>query len=174
MTAAVATSVLYPQSAESETDLSPETKSCCSPESMKEAQDAFAAAERLKELFTQISPLIEYYIREVCAECREVCCRQKHAFPDERDILFTSTLGITVEVSDPERLPDEPCECLGPSGCLKPRWMRPFRCTWFFCEPLIRSMEEGPQKGYRRLIGMMGEMVRLYAELSTASKGAAS
>jgi len=147
----------------------PETKSSRGLGTLKVLQDASAVGERLKELFIEVSPFIELYTGRVCPRCTQVCCTQRHAFADERDLIFMHALGIDAELPDSERPLEGACQWLGPAGCEKPRWMRPFRCTWFFCEPLLRVMEDGPQRGYRRLIGMMGEMVRLYSELPSSS-----
>jgi hypothetical protein len=120
-----------------------------------------AAARRLKKLLSQLSFMIEPYTQEVCPQCQEVCCKQRHAIPDERDRVFLVALGLESPPLDITRLPDEQCQFLGRMGCVNPRWMRPFRCTWFFCEPLLRAMESGPEKRYRELTALLGETVKL-------------
>jgi hypothetical protein len=47
--------------------------------------------------------------------------------------------------------------------------MRPFRCTWYFCEPLLAALNNGPQKKARRLSAALQEMIDLYAELPASS-----
>ena len=120
------------------------------------------AAQQLKELLTRISPLIEEYTAAICPACVDVCCRQKHGLYRDRDIAYLKSLGVQVPRRDATRLMESPCEAMGPTGCVLPRWMRPFKCTWYFCEPLLAALNEGPQRKARRLTADMGEMLRCY------------
>lgn len=126
----------------------------------------FDPAEELKQLLIESSPLIEEYTADVCPGCTDVCCRQKHGLYQERDIRYLRALGVALPQRDETRPPDGPCECMGPRGCVPPRWMRPFKCTWYFCEPLLAALREGPQKKARRLAAVMREMIDLYGGLS--------
>ncbi|HET6516250.1 MAG TPA: hypothetical protein VFG09_13905 [Thermodesulfovibrionales bacterium] len=125
-------------------------------------------AEHLRDLYSEIEPLIEQYTSAVCPQCREVCCRQRFAFPDEKDLLFLKILGAGIPTCDVSRPDDGPCQFLGKKGCVKPRWLRPLRCTWFFCEPLLKAMGEGTPKTFRKLTAVLGEIVRISSELQSA------
>ena len=127
--------------------------------------DRFAPAEKLKQLLIESSPLIEEYTGRVCPGCIDVCCRQKHGLYRERDTRYLRALGVSLPKRDATRPLDGPCECMGPRGCALPRWMRPFKCTWYFCEPLLAALNDGPQKKARRLAAVMQEMIDLYGEL---------
>ncbi|NOZ24856.1 MAG: hypothetical protein GXO94_02030 [Nitrospirae bacterium] len=120
--------------------------------------------KRLRALFEEISPLIEGYTSKVCPSCEDVCCKQKHAYYDSEDLVYVSALGLALPEYGDRGL-EEPCEFLSVSGCSRPRWQRPFRCTWYFCEPLLRHMEEGPGRPYRRLVGLLQEIVELKGKL---------
>ena len=122
-------------------------------------------AEKLQQLLIDSSPLMEEYTRELCPGCADVCCRQKHGIYRERDILYLNALGTTIPVRDPARFLDGPCEALGERGCAHPRWLRPFKCTWYYCDPILEAMNDGPQKKARALSGVMKEMIRLYDEV---------
>jgi hypothetical protein len=124
-----------------------------------------AAAQSLKNLLIETSPLIERYTAEVCPSCADVCCKQKHGVFRERDIIYLNALGAGVPLSDKSISPEDPCRFLGPGGCAQPRWLRPFTCTWYFCDPILQAMNEGPGRENRRFIEMLREMVRLYGEL---------
>jgi len=119
-------------------------------------------AEKLWHLLIESSSLIEKYTREVCPDCINVCCRQKHGMYEERDILYLHALGVEVPRHDETRPPDGPCQFMGPWGCNKPRWLRPFKCTWYFCEPILAALNEGPQKKTRQLSAVLQEMINLY------------
>ncbi|HEX9019956.1 MAG TPA: hypothetical protein VF903_01705 [Nitrospirota bacterium] len=123
------------------------------------------AAQRLKQLLIDSSPLIEEYTAAACPACADVCCRQKHGLYRERDILYLRGLGEAVPERDPARPAEGPCEAMGHHGCIQPRWLRPFKCTWYFCEPLIKAMNEGPPKKARKLTAFMQEMIGLHGRL---------
>lgn len=123
------------------------------------------AAGRLQQLLIEKSPLIEEYTRELCPACTDVCCRQKHGIYRERDIIYLNALGTAIPARGPSRPLDGPCEALGERGCIHPRWLRPFKCTWYFCEPIVLAMQDRPQRSARALTAVMEEMIRLYDEL---------
>jgi len=121
-------------------------------------QDA-AAAEKLKKILIDLSPLIEEYSAGICPDCRDLCCKQKRSLPDPNDIRYRTALGTPFSERDPSRDPDGPCQFMGQAGCETPRWLRPWRCTWYFCDPLIEAMNAGPQKKARRLSSLIQEIV---------------
>jgi hypothetical protein len=123
------------------------------------------AARKLRQLLIESSPLIENYTRELCPDCTDVCCRQKHGIYRERDRNYLNALGTAIPARDPARPLDGPCEALGERGCTHPRWLRPFKCTWYFCEPIVLAMQDQPQRSTRALTAVMTEMIRLYDEL---------
>jgi len=119
---------------------------------------------KLRALFEEVSPLIEDYTSKVCPSCKDVCCKQRHAYYDGEDRIYISALGLSFPEYS-ERDLEEPCEFLSSDGCSRPRWQRPFRCTWYFCGPLLRHMHEGPARPYRRLVGLLKEIVELKGRL---------
>ncbi len=124
------------------------------------------ASHRLKQLLIDSSPLIEEYTAAVCPTCTDICCRQKHGLYQEGDRRYLACLGERVPDRDPSRPHDGPCEAMAPCGCIHPRWLRPFRCTWWFCKPLLNALNEGPPRKMRRLSGLLQEMSDLYIELT--------
>lgn len=128
-------------------------------------RNSIAIAEDLKHLLIQTSPFIERYTREVCPACINVCCRQKHGVFRERDRVYLNALANEVPLHNESVPPEGPCQFMGPAGCVRPRWLRPFKCTWYFCDQMLEAMNEGPRKERRRFIAELQEMVRLYNEL---------
>jgi hypothetical protein len=120
------------------------------------------AARRLRQLLAETSPLIEAYTSAVCPACTDVCCRQRHGLFTVRDRAYLSALGAEAPLHDPSHPLDGPCQFLGPGGCAKPRWQRAWKCTWYFCEPLLQALETGPPKQARALSASLEEMTRLY------------
>jgi hypothetical protein len=123
------------------------------------------AAGKLQRILIKSSPLLEEYTRETCPVCTDVCCRQKHGIYRERDRIYLNALGAAIPDRDPVKQLDGPCEALGEVGCSHPRWLRPFKCTWYFCDPLLKAMNDGPQKKARELSRVMIEMIECYDEL---------
>lgn len=132
-------------------------------------EDRVVIAEKLKQLLIEASPLIEEYSGTVCPGCTEVCCRQKHGLFSERDLWYLHALGVDAPPRDEARPREGLCEMMGPKGCTQPRWLRPFKCTWYFCGPLLAAMNEGPQRKARRLLAALQEMIDLSHSLSASS-----
>ena len=124
-------------------------------------------AKRLKQHLIESSPLIEEYTRQVCPSCTDVCCRQRHGLFTGTDLAYLAALGEPVPAHDPSHPPDGHCQFLTKRGCAKPRWQRAWKCTWYFCEPLLRALAEGPQKNARALSAVLEEMGRLCGEMSS-------
>ena len=122
-------------------------------------------ARRLKQLLIESSLLVEQYTRQVCPSCIDVCCKQRHGLFTETDRAYITSLAESVPLHDPTRPLDGPCQFLTGTGCSKPRWQRAWKCTWYFCEPLLRTLDEGPQTKARRMSAMLEEMGRLYDEV---------
>jgi len=116
-------------------------------------------AAKLKQLLIQLSPLIEELTAQVCPGCTDVCCKQKRCFPDSVDVRYIAALGLTLPELESGRPPDGPCQFMGGFGCTLPRWQRPWRCTWYFCDPLLASMNTGPQKTARKISDLIQQIV---------------
>ena len=123
-------------------------------------------AKALKALIAESSPLIEQYTRQVCPNCADVCCRQKHGMFTSADRAYLTALGEHVPPHDLSRASDAFCQFLGAGGCTKPRWQRAWKCTWYFCDPLLQAVADGPQRQARSLSRMQAEIQRLYEELN--------
>jgi hypothetical protein len=121
---------------------------------------------RLKNLLEEISPFIEEFTSEICPGCPAVCCKQKHGYHDEDDMIYLSSLGLDVPSYD-RRSPDDPCEFLSLGGCSKPRWQRPYRCTWYFCERLLHYMPEKSARKYRKIVSRLQSMLEVRMSMIT-------
>lgn len=128
--------------------------------------DAAAQAHALKELLTELSPLIEEYTAAVCPDCEDVCCKQKRCAPEPVDLCYLALLGSPLPLIDNTRDPDGPCQFMAQSGCIAPRWLRPWRCTWYFCLPLLEAMGQGPQKKARQISALVQRIVDIRSVLS--------
>ncbi len=145
------------------------------------------AAARLPELFRDhrdiLSPVrqkagavrnkieaVDGFIGEtaslVCPSCTDVCCKDTYAFPHLSDLIYMYALGLTPPSYTRGAEGGDPCQFLGPSGCILERSFRPFRCTWFFCDPLLEVMERLPAKCYRTFVETFHEIIELRREMT--------
>ncbi len=105
-------------------------------------------ADELKHAYHTISPFIEKHTAVVCPECKKVCCIDKHSRYDSDDMKFMESLCIDISHNTPDREETGPCRFLFSTGCALERWKRPYRCTLFFCTPLLKSLENDDAKLY--------------------------
>ncbi len=120
-----------------------------------------STAEKQKKLLIELSPVIEAYTAAVCPGCRDVCCKQRHGVMNEEDLRYCAALGTPPPAYDPGRMQDGPCQFMGASGCIHPRWLRPWRCTAYFCDALLAAMNSGPPKTVRHISSLIQEIVDL-------------
>ncbi len=132
-------------------------------ETKTEAKKPEGLARLMAESFERLSPYIERHTAEVCPGCKKVCCANKHGTPEREDYLFYLALGAQAKPASGAA--DEVCSLLEVSGCALPRWRRPFRCTWYFCEPLLDSMRLGNGRQYRLFVAELARLVELRAML---------
>lgn len=119
-------------------------------------------ARAIKQLLIECSPLIEEYTGAVCPSCTEICCKQRHGAFTEADRAYLNALEEDIPHHDPAWPPDRLCQFLGPRGCIKPRWQRAWKCTWYYCEPLLEALRSGPAHKARKLSRLQEELLRLY------------
>ncbi|MBI5057741.1 MAG: hypothetical protein HZB61_14095 [Nitrospirae bacterium] len=122
-------------------------------------------ARELREAFEAVGPFIQKHTALVCPLCEKVCCINQHGRHDEKDMTFLSALKVEAPCLGPDRNDADPCGFLNAEGCSIERWMRPFRCTWFFCNPLLESMKGDDVRAYRNFIGSFQRLVLLRQEL---------
>jgi hypothetical protein len=121
--------------------------------------DKNALAEELREVFDTVSPFIEKHTAIVCPDCENVCCMDKHGRYDEHDIIFLKALDVDIPADAVEREETDGCRYMTENGCSLERWMRPYRCTFFFCDALLKSLEGDNPKLYRAFREYFDHMV---------------
>ncbi len=109
-------------------------------------------ALELKEAFAAVSPFIEKHTALVCPDCEHLCCKDKHGRYDGNDLVFLKAIGAELLPAQHDRKESGPCRFMSERGCSIERWKRPFRCTHFFCDPLLKSLENDNAKLYRAFV----------------------
>jgi len=117
-------------------------------------------AMRVKESFDELDPLIEKYTSRVCPSCDEPCCKDIHCRYVGLDIVYLDALGgdiderviISGKNNEEGALRSVPCRHLAEKGCVLPRHLRPYRCTWYFCSRLLDAIGAEPPREYRAFV----------------------
>jgi hypothetical protein len=122
-------------------------------------------ADEVRQAFKTVSPFIEKHTAIVCPECKKVCCIDKHGRYDENDLLFFRALGVNKHHNLPDRGESDPCRYLNEKGCSRERWERPFRCTQFFCDALLKSLENDNAKLYRAFVEYLQYLISVRQRL---------
>lgn len=128
-------------------------------------------SQRLASLIREADPFIQGHTAAVCPSCKNVCCVNKHSRCEYEDIVYLHALGAEVVPDRSGRKDDEPCRFLGPRGCNRERHLRPYRCTWYFCTPLLEHIQEVPAREYRCFVGALCRMTEERRELEAAFSG---
>ena len=132
------------------------------------AQSKGGLARLMTGSFEKLGPYIERYTSVVCPRCTKVCCANRHGTPEEEDFTFYRALGV--EARPAEGPPGAVCSLLGSTGCVLPRWRRPFRCTWYFCPPLLEEMRRDGGRPYRDFVSELARLVDLRNKLIKLEK----
>jgi len=119
----------------------------------------------IKDAFDSVSLYIQRHTSAVCPSCHSVCCINRHGDYDKEDIVFINALGLHDAGYAPDRKDTDPCRFLGKSGCSLPRYKRPFRCTWYFCESLLDSMQKDKAKEYRAFVSAFQRLQNMRQKL---------
>jgi len=106
-------------------------------------------------LIESVSPLIEDHTRTVCPSCPDVCCINKHSYHDRSDFIYLQALGANMPSYKPGIADSDPCQFIGDYGCTLERSLRPYRCTWYFCTPLLEHIQKKSVRKYRRLMDLL-------------------
>ncbi|RUM88969.1 MAG: hypothetical protein DSZ23_03835 [Thermodesulfatator sp.] len=119
----------------------------------------------MKQCYDDFDPFIEYYTSRVCPYCGTVCCANKFGFPEFADIITFLSLGLTIPAYNLNVDGEAICQFIGDKGCVLPRIQRPYRCTWYFCDPLMVQIDIGPAKKYRKFIKDVQDLSRTRGDI---------
>lgn len=114
--------------------------------------EVFARAQELENAFDVIDPFIQEYTAKTCPYCAVVCCANRHGMPTFGDIVSFLAMRRQLPLYDLSISAGAACQFMGARGCVLPRLIRPYRCTWYFCDPLLKQIEIGPASHYRTFI----------------------
>lgn len=116
-------------------------------------------------LIESVSPLIEDHTRAVCPSCLDVCCINRHSYHDRSDIVYLQALGENMPAYKSGVADSDPCQFIGDRGCTLKRSLRPYRCTWYFCTPLLDHIQKKSVRKYRRLLDLLQRITQKRLEM---------
>ncbi|MDA8161472.1 MAG: hypothetical protein M0022_01000 [Desulfobacteraceae bacterium] len=136
--------------------------------SCKRLPDFAEKTSRFMAAFDKFDPFIQSYTAEVCPCCATVCCAMRHGIPEFADVVGFLAMGLDVPSYDLSLDINGRCQFMGQTGCMLPRTQRPYRCTWYFCDPLLKQIEIGPTLHYRAFIKDVEELASARSGLMAA------
>jgi hypothetical protein len=122
-------------------------------------------SEAIREGIGAIDPFIQLNTAEVCPACRQVCCINRHGYYDYEDLIYIYSLGHKAPAYKNGLHDTVPCQFIAKTGCTIERAIRPFRCNWYFCDALLKHMEDGPAKPYRSFVNRFHEVIEMRREM---------
>jgi hypothetical protein len=120
---------------------------------------------KIRDGINQIDSFVQQAAAAVCPSCEKVCCINRHGYYDCEDLIYIYALGLKLPAYKECVRDADPCQFLSMYGCTTQRSIRPFRCNWYFCNPLLEYMEKCPQRQYREFINRFHEIIDLRAEM---------
>lgn len=147
-----------------------ETAASLLPELFRDHGDILSPVRKKADAVRNKIEAVDGFIGEtaslVCPSCVDACCKDAYAFPHLSDLIYMYALGLTPPLYTRDAEGGDPCQFLGPSGCVLARSLRPFRCTWFFCDPFLEVMERLPAKRYRTFVESFHKIIELRREMT--------
>jgi len=133
---------------------------------------------RAKELCVEISSLIDglslfvqRHTEQICPHCENVCCINKHSYNAYDDIVYLCGLGERIVPRKKGIADSEACQFLGEKGCTIRHSLRPYRCTWYFCSPLLEQIGMDELTEYRKFISLLELITRTRGRLLDEFEG---
>jgi len=120
-----------------------------------EAENIRCLALEVKTGIEAIDPLIQEMTSEVCPYCKSSICTNLNGRFDWCDLIYLAALGLELPPFRDGLRDEEPCQFLAERGCILTRTMRPHRCNWWYCEPLLEVIEKWPPRKQRMFISSM-------------------
>ena len=130
------------------------------PDSWREARESLSRIlcrhrDRTGELYTMAASIADL-IRSMdaamgnlcvrtCPSCSDPCCIRADVRYDLRDLIFLHCSGAGLPLGQTVFAPGAgACDMLSVDGCVLPRVMRPFMCTWYLCPPQMDIVRADP------------------------------
>ena len=89
-----------------------------------------------------LGPVMDEVCAGTCPQCPDPCCLHADVRYDFRDLVFLHCRQEALPLHQPKQHPGQPCSFLGRKGCVLPRSLRPFLCTWYVCPRQMKALRD--------------------------------
>ena len=113
---------------------------------------AVALARDVQVRLESIFLLLDNLCAVTCPWCPDQCCLVAKVWFDFKDLLFLHLNGH--QIPPAQLLSDlkETCRYWSPRGCILPRIVRPWVCTWYVCPTQKSNLRQKPKSVQDHLI----------------------
>lgn len=118
---------------------------------------------RIRQAIEKLDTVMDRYCAQTCPWCPDPCCIALHVRYNVNDMVYLHGLGLALPLGQTREHDGAPCRYWLPSGCALPRILRPYVCTWFFCEPHMEKFSQESVRFQRHMIAVLQEIRRLRA-----------
>ncbi len=116
-------------------------------------------AIQIAENIDNLGAFLQKHTAVVCPECDSVCCINRHSYHAFDDIVYIHAIGEKIPLHNSAFDDSVPCQFLGKRGCTIARSLRPYRCNWYFCSPLLDHITtHNSNRHYRSFIKLLQEI----------------
>lgn len=113
----------------------------------------------IAEDIENLGAFLQQHTSVVCPECGSVCCINRHSYHALDDIVYIYAIGGEIPFQNSALDDSDPCQFLGKLGCTTARSLRPYRCNWYFCSPLLAHITaHNSNRHYRLFIRLLQEI----------------
>jgi hypothetical protein len=122
-------------------------------------------ADSIADNFRALNPIMDDLCAATCPYCIDPCCLHADVRYDFRDLLFLHCRQQALPVHQPRLQAGQTCLFLSSEGCVLPRDMRPFLCTWYLCPRQMNMIRQAFPSGRADLLPRLQRMQQLRKDL---------
>lgn len=118
-------------------------------------------AHQARQALNDLDAFMTRYCAQTCPHCTNACCRALRVAYNVTDLVYLWGLHEALPLGQTRRNETDPCRYYSSSGCILPRHLRPYVCTWFFCEAHMQLFSMETPRFQRHVLAVLQEMRRL-------------
>jgi hypothetical protein len=102
---------------------------------------------RLESIFAALDDLG----RKTCPRCPDVCCLSASPWYDMRDLIYLHINQLSIPRTQTIRGIKDTCCYISHNGCIVPRIIRPWICTWYLCPTQTTNIRKSTARRWQAL-----------------------
>lgn len=128
---------------------------------------AVAVAEDIRGALNDLGAMMEAIGRDTCPQCASSCCLTASVWFDFRDLIYLHLTGLPLPPAQIQRAKGAPCPHLCSQGCVLPRPLRPYICTWYLCAAQRAALSRRSSAFQARIHGLLTRVGTLRKSMET-------